>query len=180
MSKDLQNYRNNTQQNIQLRHLANIEKTNFLRGTRIESKHYNFIFDEGPFYGPIDESNADQINYLRKKNNNTSTLLINNLFDYYKDLFEKLNIKVSKDRIFSLDTNNIMEKIFICLENYPEFRLSFEKNRNIVLGSIFSNSNKIKLDCVDVNSEELINKRVDILTKKLQNQKKLKINDFLL
>ena len=94
--------------------------------------------------------------------------MINNLFDYYKDLFEKLNIKVSKDRIFSLDTNNIMEKIFICLENYPEFRLSFEKNRNIVLGSIFSNSNKIKLDCVDVNSEELINKRVDILTKKLQ------------
>ena len=83
-------------------------------------------------------------NYLRKKNNNTSTLLINNLFDYYKDLFEKLNIKVSKDRIFSLDTNNIMEKIFICLENYPEFILSFEKNRNIVLGSIFSNSNKIK------------------------------------
>jgi len=142
MSKDLTEYKSNTQQIIQLRHLSKLENISFLKGTKIEYTHYDFIFKEGPYYGPIDYNNSDQIKYLNNVKNKTCTILINNMLEYYKEIFNIFKINISKKRIFELDTNAIMTKLFNCLKEYPNFKQNFLKSKQ----NVFQNN--------DLNDDE--------------------------
>jgi hypothetical protein len=160
MSKDLIEYKSNTQQINQLRHLSKIEKSSFLKGTIVESKHYNFIFKEGPFYGRIDLNNKKQINFLNNPKTQSSTLLIDSLFEYYSDLFSIYSIGVSKTRVFELDTNSIMDKLFDCLKYVNEnFKTSFMNTKNKVfskenLYNNNNNNNKNNNNTNDVNNDD--------------------------
>jgi DNA polymerase elongation subunit (family B) len=163
MSKDLIEYKSETQQVIQLRHLAKIENTSFLKGTRIESKHYNFIFSQGPYYGPIDEKNDLQQKFLNDPKNNSCTLLIDNMLKYYKEIFEKFSIKTSKNRILNSDTNAVMKNLFDCLSNFNNFKIDFQKTKQKVFNS------KTSDDDLVYNNEEncLITEKCNNIIKKI-------------
>ncbi len=162
MSQDLSEYKSNTQQIIQLKHLSKIENVSFLKGTSIESKHYDFIFKEGQHYGKIDYNNPAQIMFLNNSKNKSSTLMITLLEDYYSHLFKKYSIGVSKKRIFELDTNAILSKLFKCLEGLNK---KFELDCNEIKNQIF----KIKhADYLEDNSieKDLIKNQIDMYLNK--------------
>lgn len=173
MSKDLATYKQKTQQLIQLNHINKTTGKQFLRGTKIFYSHYNFIFKEGPFYGPIISN--DQKKYLTRKENNASTILIDDMFYLYKPLFENMNISLSKVRVLDLDTECIVKNILQGISSV--YRPFITEIMNFVKSSVFDNlsrTNEVLLDH-DTIKEYIKNKHDNldkIIDSKLKNTKR--------
>jgi hypothetical protein len=169
MSKDLVSYKQKSQQLIQLNHINKITGRQFLRGTKVFFSHYNFIFKEGPFYGPI--VSIDQKKFLSRKENNASTILIDDMLYMYKPLFDKMNISLSKERVLDLDTGCIVKNI---LEGVSlSYRPYITEIMNFIKSSVFCEStvtNEIILDH-DI-LEECIKNKYDSLNKIIDNTRK--------
>jgi hypothetical protein len=85
----------------------------YLAGSDVEYAHYPFVFDEGPFYGPIAD-NLARLKYSLKDTNRQCTALPTDLYEQeYKELFEQLNIGVSKVRSMELDLKAVLDKIAV-------------------------------------------------------------------
>lgn len=88
----------------------------YLAGSDVEYAHYPFVFDEGPFYGPIG-NDVKRRKYSLSVANRQCTACPSDLIEIkYKELFEELGIHVSRARSLELDLKAVLDKIFNCLE----------------------------------------------------------------
>ena len=161
MSKDLSEYKSNTQQIVQLKHLSKIADESFLKGTIVEYKNYDFNFKIGEQYGKIDYNNSRQVMFLNDPKNRSCTIMITLLEDYYSHIFKKFSIGVSKKRIFELDTNAIMKKLFKCLE---AFNKKFESDCVDIKHKTFNTKEPVFDDLL--NDKDLIQNQIDIYLNK--------------
>lgn len=91
----------------------------YLRGSEVLYYHYQYVFDEGKFKGPINRKDIKQLSYVEK--NPECTSLSQDLYELeYAKLFKEKNIGISKIRSFEIDFRAILEKIVACF-NMPLF-----------------------------------------------------------
>ncbi len=104
----------------------------FLAGTDIEYAHYPYIFDEGPYYGPIG-NDIQKIKYSSQATKRQCTVLPTELYEQkYKEEFLALGIGVSKIRSLELDLKSMLDKIFDCFSrttfiDCPHYMLQYFK-----------------------------------------------------
>ena len=165
MSQDLQDYKSKTQYISQLKHLKQITDKQFLRGTKIFYSHYNFIFRECEFYGPINTAannssnnskNNQLVKFLSRKSNNACTIMVDELKPYFCELFSVLKISIYRQRILDIDTSSIVNNILTGLETNTREKLYEQmlRARGVVFGGTTFDNKPNYNDDDDVDADD--------------------------
>lgn len=159
MSRDLNDYKNSSAIIKQLKSL----NRPFLIGSEIRYAHFPFIFDEGPCYGPVDETSYEQQRYLNKYH--LATVLVDDLYQIkYREMFQEKNICVWKVRSYTLDLKAVVEKILLAFskssvpggihvaEYYREcFRKVFGETKVVAAPPRAKSTKRKHIDCTDID-----------------------------